>query len=165
MRALLTRCPPVLLFLGMVLATAFVTYTHYRQRYVGAADLYGYYQQAELLRQGKISLPLELPVGQFPSAAPGGYTAVGDRALPQYPPGYPLLIPLDGFFPLPLFVPPVARPPGRRRTTGRFRADTAMWGGAPRPQACEATVWRRWRRPRAAIGPRPDQGHSRGPRR
>lgn len=108
MRALLTRCPPVLLFLGMVLATAFVTYTHYRQRYVGAADLYGYYQQAELLRQGKISLPLELPVGQFPSAAPGGYTAVGDLALPQYPPGFPPLIALAGIFHLQYFVTPVA---------------------------------------------------------
>ncbi|MBK8858375.1 MAG: hypothetical protein IPN11_12090 [Opitutaceae bacterium] len=107
MRALLTRCHPAHLFLGIVLLTAFVTYSYYRQRYVGAADLYGYYQQGEMLRQGRLALPLELPVDKFPSVVPYGYVDVGDRALPQYPPGFPLLIALAGIFNLQYFVTPV----------------------------------------------------------
>jgi hypothetical protein len=108
MRTLLTRCHPAHLFLAVVLLTAFVTYGYFRQRYVGAADLYGYYQQGELLRQGRLTLPLELPIDQFPSAVPYGFIDVGDRALPQYPPGFPLLLALAGFFNLQFFVTPIA---------------------------------------------------------
>jgi hypothetical protein len=107
MRALLTRCHPALLFLGVVLAVAFSTYVFYRQQYAGATDWFGYCQQGQLLRQGRIALPLELPLREFPAAVPFGYFASGDLALPQYTPGFPLLLALAGLLQLEYFVNPV----------------------------------------------------------
>lgn len=105
MRAYLQRYHPAHLFLLIALGAALVTFVWYRQQYVGAIDWYAYHQQAELLQQGRIELPIELPVDKFPAAVPMGYVPIGDRALPQYPPGFPLLLAAGGWFGLAFFVP------------------------------------------------------------
>lgn len=105
MRAYLHRLHPAHVFLLVVLATAFTAYAGFRQRYVGATDWYGYYQQGLLLQHGRIDLPVELPLDAFPTAVPLGYVVRDAEAVPQYPPGFPLLLALGGLLGVPLLVP------------------------------------------------------------
>ena len=72
----------------------FVIYATFRQRYVGATDWYGYYQQGELLKTGRVFLPTAFPCDQFPAIVPFGYVVAGRHAVPQYTPGFPLLLAL-----------------------------------------------------------------------
>jgi hypothetical protein len=113
MQSLVTRLTaltrqPVLLFLGIMLGLIFIVYGTYRQKYVGASDWYGYYQEARLLQTGRITLPTELPVAEYPAVVPFGFYAAGNQAVPQYPPGYPVLLALAGFLHLEFFVTPLA---------------------------------------------------------
>lgn len=130
MRAYLQRCHPAHLFLLAVLVVAFVTYATFRQRFVGATDWYGYYQQGLLLQQGRIALPVDLPVADFPIAVPMGYVALGDQAVPQYPPGFPLLLALGGFFVGPLLVPALIGVASILLLYGIVRDLTDPWTGA-----------------------------------
>jgi len=89
---------------GLALAAIFIFYAAYRQRYVGAADWYGYYAESLLFRQGQLTMKTAFPPEQYPSFAPLGFYTVGNKIIPQYPPGYPLLLALFGFFGLEFFV-------------------------------------------------------------
>lgn len=78
----------------LALAAAFGVYAKYSQRYIGACDWYGYYQQALLLKKGTVFLDAELPHQQYPALIPFGFSSQGDHAVPQYTPGYPLVLAL-----------------------------------------------------------------------
>lgn len=81
-----------LVFIAL-LGVSFGLNLHFNQRYVGAVDWYGYYQEGLLFKAGRTTLPVELSVKEFPAVVPLGYNATPDgRAVPQYPPGYPLLL-------------------------------------------------------------------------
>jgi hypothetical protein len=76
----------------LLLLLLFGVYARYRQRWVGACDWYGYYAEAQLFTQGHLDMPLKLDVARYPAAAPLSYEACDGRAVPQYPPGFPLLL-------------------------------------------------------------------------
>lgn len=76
----------------LLLLLLFVLYARFRQRWVGACDWYGYYAEAQLFTQGHLDMPLDLDVARYPAAAPLSYEAYNGRAVPQYPPGFPLLL-------------------------------------------------------------------------
>jgi hypothetical protein len=90
-----------------LLVGIFAMYGTIRQRYVGATDWYGYYQEGQLLKTGRVFLPTELPPAQYPAIVPFGYGIVGGKGVPQYPPGYPLLLAAGGFVGLAFFVTPL----------------------------------------------------------
>jgi hypothetical protein len=90
-----------------LLVVVFLVYATFRQRYIGATDWYGYYQQGELLKTGRVFLPTELPVDQYPAIVPFGYVVMGSHAVPQYTPGFPLLLALGSFAGLTFFVTPL----------------------------------------------------------
>ncbi len=97
---------------GFIIAIIFltglsITYTYYRQQYIGASDWYGYYSEAQLFRQGRYTLDVAMDPGEFPAVAPISYFVSGDKVLPQYPPGYPLLLALAGIAGLESFVTPL----------------------------------------------------------
>jgi hypothetical protein len=94
-------------FFPPLLVAVFALYFVNTQLYVGACDWYGYYRESQLMQQGSVSFTAEYPISQFPCQVPMGYIAVGDRALPQYPPGYPLLLALFGFVGLEFYVTPM----------------------------------------------------------
>jgi hypothetical protein len=93
--------------LPLLLVGVFVIYATFRQRHVGATDWYGYYQQAELLKTGRVFLPTALPCDQFPAIVPFGYVLMGTHAVPQYTPGFPLLLALGSYAGLTFFVTPI----------------------------------------------------------
>lgn len=70
-----------------LLAGIFVVYVIYRQQYIGASDWYGYYQQGELLKTGRVFLPTELSAAEHPALVPFGYFVENGRAIPSIPPG------------------------------------------------------------------------------
>ncbi len=96
MRQILNRLHPTELFAVVVLVTACVVFTHYRQRFVGGADLYGYHEQGAGIRAGRVALPLAPDIAAFAAAVPFGYVPTESGALPQYPPGFPLLLAIAG---------------------------------------------------------------------
>ncbi|HPS79244.1 MAG TPA: hypothetical protein PLS53_13885 [Thermoanaerobaculaceae bacterium] len=67
-------------------------YSHFRQRWVGACDWYGYFAEAQLFAQGRLDMPLKLDVARYPAAAPLSFESFNGRAVSQYPPGFPLLL-------------------------------------------------------------------------
>ncbi|MSU69208.1 MAG: hypothetical protein EXS39_00215 [Opitutaceae bacterium] len=89
-----------------LLAGVFVTYATFRQRYIGASDWYGYYQQGELLKSGRVSLSTELPSAEYPALVPFGYFVERGRAIPQYTPGFPFLLAAGSLLGLTFFVTP-----------------------------------------------------------
>jgi len=91
----------------VLLAVAFAIFVQYRQRYIGACDWYGYFELGRLFGQGKLFLDTPVPVETYPSIVPLSFVAVGTHALPQYPPGYPLLLGVASWFGAELFVTPV----------------------------------------------------------
>ncbi len=96
------------LALTALLGTSFYVNNHYNQRFVGAVDWYAYFQEAVLLKSGRVTLPVELPVTEFPSAVPLGFNALADgRVVPQYPPGYPLLLAAAMVFHLEFYLMPL----------------------------------------------------------
>jgi hypothetical protein len=94
----------VVILIGIL---AFFLFSTYRQRYVGACDWYSYLQQAVLLRSGHLYLETELNPRVFPAAAPLGYYTRNDKIVAQFPPGYPVLMALLGFFNLESYVTPL----------------------------------------------------------
>jgi len=66
-----------------------------------------YYQQGELLKTGRVFLPTELPAAEHPALVPFGYFVENGRAIPQYTPGFPLLLAAASFVGLTFFVTPV----------------------------------------------------------
>lgn len=92
------------LLAGLALAAIFIFYAAYRQRYVGAADWYGYYAESLLFRQGQLTMKTAFSPQQYPAFAPLGFYAMGNKIVPQYPPGYPLLLALFGLVGLEFFV-------------------------------------------------------------
>jgi len=93
--------------IAVALVALFALYATFRQRYVGACDWYGYYAQSLLLREGRVTMPMELDVSRYPAAVPLSYEADGGRAVPRYPPGYPLLLALAGVLGAEFFVTPL----------------------------------------------------------
>jgi len=89
-----------------VLVLIFILYLTYNQKYIGGSDYYGYYAQAQLLEQGRIDLPVGLSPARYPAVAPVGYFSQGERVLPQYPPGFPLLMAMAGLLGLEFYVAP-----------------------------------------------------------
>lgn len=97
----------LLIFAGL-LTVSFVVHSIYRQRYVGAVDWYGYHQEAILLKAGRTTLSTELPAKEYPSVVPLGFSVMPDgRAVPQYPPGFPVLLAIGDVFGGMSFVPPL----------------------------------------------------------
>jgi hypothetical protein len=104
-RLLRPLSPRQRLALGVLALTAiFVFLSVHRQRYVGASDWYGYYAESLLFRHGQLTMKTAFPPAQYPAFAPLGFHAVGDRIIPQYPPGYPLLLALFGLLGWEFFV-------------------------------------------------------------
>jgi hypothetical protein len=89
---------------ALALAAIFIFFSVHRQRYVGAADWYGYYAESLLFRQGQLTMKTTFPPAQYPAFAPLGFNAVGNKIIPQYPPGFPLLLALFGLVGLEFFV-------------------------------------------------------------
>ncbi|MCX6556119.1 MAG: hypothetical protein NTW95_01595 [Candidatus Aminicenantes bacterium] len=89
---------------GLALAAIFIFYAANRQRYVGAADWYGYYAESLLFRQGQLTMKTAYPPAQYPAFAPLGFYVAGDKIIPQYPPGFPLLMALFGLMGLEFYV-------------------------------------------------------------
>lgn len=92
------------LLAALALAVIFIFFAVHRQRYVGASDWYGYYAESLLFRQGQLTMKTAFPPAQYPAFAPLGFLAAGDKIIPQYPPGFPLLLALFGFLGLEFFV-------------------------------------------------------------
>jgi hypothetical protein len=92
------------LLAGLALAAIFIFFSVHRQRYVGAADWYGYYAESLLFRQGQLTMKTAFPPARYPAFAPLGFNAVGNKIIPQYPPGFPLLLALFGLLGLEFFV-------------------------------------------------------------
>lgn len=91
----------------LLLLLLFGFYAHFRQRYVGGCDFYGYYAEAQLFLQGHLDMPLKIDLNRYPCAAPLSYVALDGRAVPQYPPGFPLLLAAGMLAGTELFVPPL----------------------------------------------------------
>ncbi len=94
----------VLFWTGVALL---LVYGAFRQRFIWGVDSFGYYEFGRLLSEGRLFLPLE-----FTSAAPQALTPWGfkidalGRAVPEYPPGFPLLLALGHLLRAPLWVTP-----------------------------------------------------------
>jgi hypothetical protein len=88
----------------VLLVVAFAIFVHNRQRYIGACDWFGYFELGRLFGQGKLFLETPVPVEAYPSIVPLGFVAAGSHALPQYPPGYPLLLGVASWFGAELYV-------------------------------------------------------------
>jgi hypothetical protein len=91
----------------VLLAAAFCVYAYYRRRFIGACDWYGYFQLGRLFGEGRVFLDTPLPPDIYPSIVPLGFSVAGTHVLPQYPPGYPLLLGIASWFGAELFVTPV----------------------------------------------------------
>lgn len=89
------------------LLALFAFYATFRQRYVGASDWYGYYALSRLFLEGRVTMPMTLDVAKYPAAAPLAFEASDGRAIPRYPPGYPLLMALAGVVGAEFFVTPL----------------------------------------------------------
>ncbi|MGD2084939.1 MAG: hypothetical protein PVH61_02025 [Candidatus Aminicenantes bacterium] len=85
----------------------FFIYSTYTQKYVGGSDFYGYYAQSLLLKKGQVDMPVGIPPAEYPAIAPLSYFVNDGKVLPQYPPGYPLLMALAGFIGLEFYVTPI----------------------------------------------------------
>jgi hypothetical protein len=85
----------------------FWLYSTYMQRYVGASDYYGYYSEALLLKSGKVHMETGLNPRAYPCTAPLGYYARDGKVVPQYPPGYPLLLALGSLVGLEFYINPL----------------------------------------------------------
>ena len=90
-----------------VLLIIFFIYSTYTQKYVGGSDFYGYYAQSLLLKKGQVDMPVGVSAAEYPAIAPLGYFAKDGKVLPQYPPGYPLLMALAGYIGLEFYVTPI----------------------------------------------------------
>jgi hypothetical protein len=90
-----------------VLLVIFFIYSTYTQEYVGGSDFYGYYAQSLLLKKGQVDMPVGVSPAQYPAIAPLSYFVRDGKVLPQYPPGYPLLMALAGFIGLEFYVTPI----------------------------------------------------------
>ncbi|MFT3829526.1 MAG: hypothetical protein QM691_07450 [Opitutaceae bacterium] len=95
-----------LCFTSLLVAAA-VVYVHYRQRYIGGTDSFGYYELGHLFARGRIHLPLAAAVADSPAAIPLGFGPSPGGAIPLYPPGYPLLLAVASWFGLEFFVTPL----------------------------------------------------------
>ena len=91
----------------VLLAAAFCVYAYYRRRFIGACDWYGYFQLGRLFGEGRVFLDTPLPADIYPSIVPLGFSTNAAHVLPQYPPGYPLLLGIASWFGAELFVTPV----------------------------------------------------------
>jgi len=91
----------------MVLTTIFGIYSIFMQRYVGACDFYGYYNEALLLKSGKVHMETGLNPSKYPCTAPLGYHVRDGKVVPQYPPGYPLLLAVGSFLGAEFYVNPL----------------------------------------------------------
>lgn len=91
----------------ILLAAAFCLYAYYRRRFIGACDWYGYFQLGRLFGEGRIFLDVPLPPDIYPAIVPLGFLTDGAHVLPQYPPGYPLLLGIASWFGAEFFVTPV----------------------------------------------------------
>lgn len=89
---------------AVALAAIFIFFAAHRQRYVGASDWYGYYAESLMFRQGRLTMAMTYPPARYPAFAPLGFNPVGNRVIPQYPPGFPLLLALFGFIGLEFYV-------------------------------------------------------------
>ncbi len=86
----------------------FLLYGSFRQRFVWGVDSFGYFQQGKLYSEGRLYLPLpQDPAGQ-PALVPLGFSQdPAGRIIPNYPPGFPLLLALGHWLRAPTWVPPL----------------------------------------------------------
>lgn len=94
-------------FVALVALALLAFYAVFTQRGVGASDWYGYYQEGLLFRQGRVTLSTPLPAAEFPAQAPLGFIVHDGRTVPQYTPGYPLLLALAGLAGIQFYVTPL----------------------------------------------------------
>lgn len=84
-----------------------LVYGAFRQRFIWGVDSFGYFQLGKLFSEGRIFLPLEFATEALKPLAPWGFRVdeLG-RAIPEYPPGFPLLLALGHLVRAPLWVTP-----------------------------------------------------------
>jgi hypothetical protein len=94
----------ILFWAGLVL---FLIYGAFRQRYIWGVDSFGYFQLGKLFSEGRVFLPLDFPTEAKAALSPWGFRvdALG-RAIPDYPPGFPLLLAIGHLVRAPLWVTP-----------------------------------------------------------
>ncbi len=102
-----TRRSAPFLLLAVLAVALLAFYAVFAQRYVGASDWYGYYQEGVLFRHGRVTLPTELPAAAYPAQAPLGFIVDRGRTISQYTPGYPVLLALAGLAGLDFYVTPL----------------------------------------------------------
>ncbi|MBI3886893.1 MAG: hypothetical protein HY302_14365 [Opitutae bacterium] len=86
----------------------FLIYGSFRQRYVWGVDSYGYYQLGKLFSEGRLFLPVEWSGSARAALVPLGFSLAGGglHAVPNYPPGFPLLVALGQLVRAPMWVTP-----------------------------------------------------------
>jgi hypothetical protein len=84
-----------------------LVYGTFRQRYLWGVDSFGYYQLGKLMSEGRVLLETTFPTHAPEPLVPWGFHALGDgRAVPQYPPGFSLLLAIGHLLRAPLWVTP-----------------------------------------------------------
>ena len=85
----------------------FLIYGAFRQRYIWGVDSYGYYQLGKLFSEGRLHLVTLLPGFDQSALVPYGFSLNSDQLiLPNYPPGFPLLIAIGHLVQAPMWVTP-----------------------------------------------------------
>lgn len=93
----------VLWFAAFVL---FLVYGSFRQRYIWGVDSFGYFGFGRLLSEGRLFLPLPYESPHAAALVPWGFKLIGTHAVPEYPPGFPLLLAIGHMLRAPLWVTP-----------------------------------------------------------
>lgn len=94
-------------FAFLACVALFFIYAAFRQRYVFGVDSYGYYQLGWNIAHGTVYLHTPLPAAGQPSLIPFGFSLnYADRVVPNYPPGFPLLISIGHLLRMPMLVTP-----------------------------------------------------------
>ena len=128
----------LLLLAGMML---FLVYGAFRQRFIWGVDSFGYFEFGKLLSEGRVFLPLDIPSRAAEALVPWGFRLNAlQQAVPEYPPGYPLLLSIGHLLRAPTWVNPVCGVVScallfgllqRRASTGTALLLTAGWAVMP----------------------------------
>ncbi len=84
----------------------FLVYGSFRQRYIWGVDSFGYFGFGRLLSEGRLFLPLAYESPHAAALVPWGFKLTGAHVVPEYPPGFPILLAIGHLLRAPLWVTP-----------------------------------------------------------